>query len=121
MNAAGLALPRKVDRDLLYATHPRNRAKQNLPVPVGAWSARHPAGVPHRPDLGFVLADGRAVEVECSAKTVAGYEGILTAYASSGFAGVHDWTATTTIATRITTARQRIGLPGLYLATAPLP
>ena len=111
------------DRDLLHAAHPRNRGKQVASVPSVAWSARHPTGSPHRPDLVFVLEEGRAVavEVELSAKTVAGYAAILTAYAASGFGAVHYWTATATIATRITTARKRLGMPEHYLVVSALP
>ena len=111
------------DRDFLHAAHPRNRGKQTLRAPAVAWSARHPTGSPHRPDLVFVLKEGRAVavEVELSAKTVAGYLAILGAYGASGFAGVHYWTPTTTIATRLTTARTRIGMPEHYLVVSALP
>ena len=111
------------DRDLLHAAHPRNRSKQATSVPSVAWSARLPTGSPHRQDLVFVLEEGRvvAVEVELSAKTAAGYVAILTAYAASGFAGVHYLPATTTIAIRLTTARTRLGMPEHFLVVSALP
>ena len=91
--------------------------------PAVAWAARDPSGSPHRPDLLFVLGDGRAVavEVELSAKTVAGYEAILMAYASSGFGAVHCWIATTTIASRLNAARIRVSRLERYLVTTALP
>jgi len=122
------------DRDLASAVHPRHRRTPQASTPHGraggapshippaAVSALLPTGTPHLPDLVFVLDDGRAVavEVELSAKPVRIYERLLVAYGASRFAGLHYWTATPTIATRLTTAARRVGVPAGYLTVSAL-